>query len=76
MTNVTEEQLLAEVMTRCGQRGIAAVHISAPHHNRRRQNLIGFPDLFLRGSRQVAFVELKTQGEKPHGEQVTWRYRL
>jgi hypothetical protein len=34
MTNVTEEQLLAEVMTRCGQRGIAAVHISAPHHNR------------------------------------------
>jgi len=67
---------LAEVMARCEHWSIVAVHISAPHHNRRRQNLMGFPDLFLCASRQVAFAELKTQGEKPKGEQVTWRYRL
>ena len=74
---MTEDQLLKEVVRRCEKRGIAWVHIDTPHHNKRRQNLIGFPDLFLCGPRRVAFRELKKEyGRISSPEQTTWKYRL
>jgi hypothetical protein len=75
---MTEEELLAEVTERCDQRGITWVHISAPHHNRRRHNLIGFPDLLLVGPAGIAFRELKSNrlGARASSEQTVWKYRL
>lgn len=75
---MTEEELLAAVIARCDQRGIIWVHISAPHHNRRRQNLVGFPDLLLVGAAGIAFRELKSNrlGARLRSEQTAWRYRL
>jgi hypothetical protein len=76
--SMTEEQLLAEVAARCERRGIWWVHIDAPHHNRRRQNLVGFPDLLLCGPGGIAFRELKSgaYGARLRSEQTAWKYRL
>ncbi len=74
--SMLEEQLLAEVMARCEQLAVACVHVSAVHHNRRRQNLIGFPDLFLCGPGGVAFRELKREGGWLRPTQTNWKYRL
>jgi hypothetical protein len=74
---MTEAQLLAAITGRCEQLGIAWVHIDTPHHNRRRQNMIGFPDLFLCGSRGVAYRELKREGPpRMRPEQTAWKYQL
>jgi len=74
---MTEDELLAEVTARCKQHGIWWVHIDTPFHNRRRQNLIGFPDLFLCGTKGIAFRELKSQYTgRMSSEQTTWKYRL
>jgi hypothetical protein len=58
---MSEAELLARVIRLCEERGIRWVHIDTPHHNKRRQNMTGFPDLFLCGSERVAFRELKRQ---------------
>jgi hypothetical protein len=73
---MTEDELLAAIVSRCEELGIYWVHIDAPHHNRRRQNLIGFPDLFLCGTGDVAFRELKRQAGDMRPEQTGWKYRL
>jgi hypothetical protein len=74
---MTEDELLAEVAARCEQRGIWWVHIDTPFHNKRRQNMIGFPDLFLCGTKRAAFRELKSQWRgRMSSEQTDWRYRL
>lgn len=74
---MTEAELLAEVAARCEERGIAWVHIDTPAHNKRRQNLIGFPDLFLCGTKGIAFRELKSQYTgRMRSKQTTWKYRL
>lgn len=74
---MTEDQLLEEVIRLCEERGISCVHIDTPHHNKRRNNLLGFPDLFLCGTHRVAFRELKKQfGAQVSPDQTSWRYRL
>jgi hypothetical protein len=73
---MTEAELLAEIISLCEQRGISLVHNDAPHHSKRRQNLIGFPDLFLCGTHRAAFRELKKQDGRSSPEQTTWKYRL
>jgi hypothetical protein len=74
---MTEAQLLAEVISLCEQRRIWWVHIDTPFHNKRRQNLIGFPDLFLCGTAGIMFRELKKQrGFTSSPEQTNWKYRL
>jgi hypothetical protein len=74
---MTEAQLLAEVIDRCERRGIRWVHIDTPHHNKKRQNLTGFPDLFLCGRTRIAFRELKKQnGRMSSPQQTTWKYTL
>ena len=74
---MTEAELLAEVIQRCEQRGIWWVHIDTPHHNKRRQNMLGFPDLFLCGTTRTAFRELKSEyGRTSSKEQTTWKYKL
>lgn len=73
---MSEAELLAEITSLCEQRRIALVHNDAPHHSRRRQNLIGFPDLFLCGTYRVAFRELKKQDGRTTPDQTTWKYRL
>jgi hypothetical protein len=74
---MTEAELLTEVTTRCEQRGIWWVHIDTPFHNKRRQNMAGFPDLFLCGTKRTAFWELKSQYGKMSGsKQTDWKYRL
>jgi hypothetical protein len=76
---MTEAQLLAEITGRCDQFGISWVHIDTPHHNKQRQNLVGFPDLFLCGPDSVAFRELKREGPlrgRLRPEQTDWKYRL
>ncbi len=73
---MTEAQLLAAVIERCECRPILWVHIDTPHHNKRRQSLTGFPDLFLCGRIGVAFRELKSQYGEMRPEQTTWRYKL
>ncbi len=74
---MTEAQLLAEVIALCDERGIRWVHIDTPHHNKKRQNLTGFPDLFLCGRQHVAFRELKKQYmPRTSPAQTTWKYAL
>ena len=74
---MTEAELLAEVISRCERRGIRWVHIDTPHHNKKRQNLTGFPDLFLCGRTRVAFRELKKQYSRTSSpQQTTWKYAL
>jgi hypothetical protein len=73
---VSEAELLAAIIPLCEQRGIWWVHIDTPHHNKRRQNLFGFPDLFLCGTRRIAFRELKKQDGRTRPTQTDWKYRL
>lgn len=74
---MTEAELLTEVTSLCEQRGVWWVHVDTPFHNRKRQNLIGFPDLFLCGTRAAMFAELKKQqGWTSSREQTLWKYRL
>jgi hypothetical protein len=74
---MTEAQLLAEIMALCVRLGVACVHIDTPHHNKRAQNMIGFPDLLLCGKRRMAFRELKREGpSRLRPDQTTWKYRL
>jgi hypothetical protein len=73
---MTEAELLAEVISLCEQRGIWRVHIDTPYRNRKRQNLVGFPDLFLCGTRAVMFAELKKEGAWMRRVQTDWKYRL
>jgi hypothetical protein len=75
--DMTEAELLAEVVSLCEQRGIWWVHIDTPYRNRKRQNLIGFPDLFLCGTRGIMFAELKKQrGWTSSPEQTSWKHQL
>lgn len=74
---MSEAELLRRVIGLCEERGIRWVHIDTPHHNKRRQNMTGFPDLFLCGSRRVAFRELKKQYmPRTSRDQTTWKYAL
>src|SRR5271166_5454916 len=74
---MTEEQLLAEIIERCRRLDVKCVHVDTPHHNKRAQNMIGFPDLFLCGKHRMAFRELKREGPpRLRPDQTTWRYRL
>jgi hypothetical protein len=74
---MTEAELLAEVISLCEQRKIWWVHIDTPFRNKRRQNMIGFPDLFLCGTAGIMFRELKKQqGWKTSPAQTSWKYRL
>jgi hypothetical protein len=73
---MTEAELFAQVTSLCEQRRVSLVHNDAPHHSKRRQNLIGFPDLFLCGAHRIAFRELKKQYGRSSPEQTTWKYRL
>jgi hypothetical protein len=72
----TEAELLAEVTDRCARRGLWWVHIDTPYHNRRRQNMIGFPDLFVCGPGGAAFRELKRETGKMSAEQKVWGHLL
>jgi hypothetical protein len=79
---MTEEQLLTEVLARCLDHDVSRIHIDNPGRNRRRDDLPGFPDLFLIGRNGIAFRELKKQwhfyasGDNLSSRQVTWKYRL
>jgi hypothetical protein len=75
---MTETQLLAEVTSRCEHHGVASVHVDNAHHNKRRGDLIGFPDLILCGRDRVAFRELKREGpwHSLRPAQTAWKYRL
>ena len=74
--SMTEAQLLQEVTLRCDRYGVAWVHIDTPHHNRRGQNMAGFPDLFLCGPEGAAFRELKSRSGRIGAEQWNWGHRL
>jgi len=73
---MTEDELLAKVTARCRQLGIWWVHIDTPYHNKRRQNMTGFPDLFLCGPGGIAFRELKTELGRLDNDQADWKDRL
>jgi hypothetical protein len=74
---MTEDQLLEEVTRLCEERRIRWVHIDTPHHNKRRGDLIGFPDLFLCGSHGAIFRELKKEWRgDPSPSQTKWGYDL
>jgi len=74
---MTEEQLEAEILALCEEREITWAHIDTPHHNRKRHNLAGFPDLMLFGRGGSMFRELKRQ-RNPGGSpaQTNWKYWL
>jgi hypothetical protein len=75
---MTEEELLTEVVSRCERYGVASVHIDNAHHSKRRGDLIGFPDLILCGRNGVAFRELKREGpwHSLRPAQAAWKWRL
>ena len=78
---MTEEQLLTEVLARCLDHDVSRIHIDNPGRNRRRDDLPGFPALLLCGRNGIAFRELKKQwhfypGDNLSSRQVTWKYRL
>lgn len=76
---MTEDQLLEEVVRLCAERGITPVHIDQPYRNRKThlRTLTGFPDLFVCGPRGVAFRELKKEGRvNLRPAQTVWKYRL
>jgi hypothetical protein len=74
---MSEAELLERVIRLCEERSIRWVHIDTPHHNKKRQNMTGFPDLFLCGSKHIAFRELKRQNRpRTSPEQTTWKYAL
>lgn len=66
---ITEEQLLQEVIRLCDERGILHQHDDAPYRARRRgKGEAGFPDLVVCGMYRAAFIELKKEDR--------WKNRL
>lgn len=69
---MTESCFLREVLRLCTAYGVLAFHSGDP----RRDTGRGFPDLVLVGKHSVLFAELKAEGHRPEGDQVTWKYRI
>lgn len=72
---MSEDELFAEVIARCDQRGIRWIHIDTPYRNK-SPHLRGFPDLQLFGTHRTAYRELKTQIGRMRPNQTAWKHRL
>lgn len=69
---MTENELLAEVLSICREFNILASH----SYDSRRDYGRGFPDLVMAGKYHVLFAELKANGGTFSSEQIDWKYRL
>ena len=69
---MTEAELLAAVLERCEQLGLAVLHIP---DSRKLTHGKGWPDLFITGHLVLA-AELKDANGRLSREQIRWRYRL
>jgi len=64
-SQITEEQLLQEVIRLCDERGILHHHDDRPYRARRRgKSEAGFPDLVVCGTHRAAFIELKKEDQR------------
>ena len=69
---MTEAELLAAVLERCEQLGLAVLHIPDSRMIRHGK---GWPDLFILGRHELA-AELKDKEGQMSREQIRWRYRI
>lgn len=69
---MTEQELLAEVLSLCHEYGLLA------HHCRDSRKCVGrgMPDLVIVGTSRTLFAELKSGGGDLTSMQVEWKWRL
>jgi VRR-NUC domain len=70
---VNHDEIVAQIQARASKRGVLT------HYCRKSITCTGdsgVPDLFLCGESRVAWIEVKTAGDRLKSGQTSWRYRL